>query len=585
MSKIRLINELTIQHVRGISSKTFQLQIFPNKPNLLVAPNGFGKSSIAAAFSALKPSKMDVPENNSHGLVSAPSPRLSIRYLDPTGSTGSVTADQTSNGIKDQFDVAVINSRLTPKSRTFPVGGGKTASASSIEVDDIVLIDKVLPKERLAYSCLAARKAFGNNGKVLPNIGQHVEDMQLMARMPSVDFSKENGVTHTLKISGFKYYVNSLAGTSEDILDAIDPAELAKLASVPHIENLKTLLNESRFEFTCEAQVYCAALQLADLHKADKETFKKVSKHAVYAVEKDTCVSALKPFKSTWKGIAPQESKGRLVLKFPSANQISNGERDTLCLVGALITAERKLKGECAILIIDEVFDYLDDANLIACQYYLTQMIERWKRQGRQLIPVILTHLDPSYFRNFTFKDQKVSYLARTSQTPSDKVHNLIKKRSSTAIDEDVSRYFLHFHPANDCDLTVQFAALGLSEEIATATSFREFVDAQLLRYLADKSYDPVSVCCAVRNLVEKKAFESLSEADRDGFLAVHKTAAKLDYASSKGSDLPHEFYLLSIIYNEAAHIKAHSEFLTPLFSKLDNLTIKHMIREIANAA
>lgn len=31
------------------------------------------------------------------------------------------------------------------------------------------------------------------------------------------------------------------------------------------------------------------------------------------------------------------------------------------------------------ILIIDEVFDYLDDANLMAVQYYITQMIKEFK--------------------------------------------------------------------------------------------------------------------------------------------------------------------------------------------------------------
>ncbi|MDW9957978.1 hypothetical protein GOB20_09080 [Sinorhizobium meliloti] len=584
MAKIKHITQLEIQHVRGISGKILPVQIFPNKPNLLVAPNGFGKSSIACAFASLKPTKLDVPDDHRHGLEHAPQPSLSITYLEENGTTAVRTADETKNEIRQQFDVSVINSRLTSKSRTFSVGGGRSVSTSSIEVDEIVLIEKIVAKARIPYSCTDMRAAFGANGKVLPNLTAHLGDMQLMSDVTAVDFSKEAGIKHNAAITAFKAYVNNLSGTADDILDAINDQELEKLSAIPHLEALKQILAASSYDFKNHAQMYCAALQLAELHRARKEDFKKVGKFARYALGKEACVTALKPFKATWKGIAPQEVKGRLVLKFPSAHQISNGERDTLCLVGALLTAGRKLQGDCAILIIDEVFDYLDDANLIACQYYLTQMVEQWRVSGRQLIPIILTHLDPSYFKNFTFKDQKVSYLARNGRSPDKKVHLVIQNRSKPAIEAHLSKFFLHHNPSEECDLTNEFHALGLDETIATPNAFKEYINSQLERYLADKSYDPVSVCCAVRNLVEKKTCELLHVADRDEFLKKHKTAEKLDFALEKGIELPSQYFLLSVIYNEAAHVRANTDFLTPLFSKLDNLTVKRMIREISAA-
>ena len=66
-----MIKSIGIENVRGIKSTTFSLDIIPNKPSLLVAPNGFGKSSLAAAFAALKTKRMELPKE---GLNNSTSP-------------------------------------------------------------------------------------------------------------------------------------------------------------------------------------------------------------------------------------------------------------------------------------------------------------------------------------------------------------------------------------------------------------------------------------------------------------------------------------------------------------------------------
>ena len=47
------INQVEITNVKGIGNKSFQLDLNPNKANILVAPNGCGKSSFALAFDRL----------------------------------------------------------------------------------------------------------------------------------------------------------------------------------------------------------------------------------------------------------------------------------------------------------------------------------------------------------------------------------------------------------------------------------------------------------------------------------------------------------------------------------------------------
>lgn len=63
------------------------------------------------------------------------------------------------------------------------------------------------------------------------------------------------------------------------------------------------------------------------------------------------------------------------------------------------------------ILIIDEVFDYLDDANIMAAQFYITDLIKQLKGVGKNIFPIILSHLNPDYYnQHYSFKDLKVYY-------------------------------------------------------------------------------------------------------------------------------------------------------------------------------
>lgn len=57
-----------------------------------------------------------------------------------------------------------------------------------------------------------------------------------------------------------------------------------------------------------------------------------------------------------------------------------------MCFIALLKKAEMKLNKYNNILIIDEVFDYLDDGNLIAVQFYVSQLIEKFKKEGKKYI-------------------------------------------------------------------------------------------------------------------------------------------------------------------------------------------------------
>jgi len=58
------IKSIAIENIKGLQSENFTLNLIPNKPNILVAPNGFGKSSLAIGFDSLKSNKIELDDKH-----------------------------------------------------------------------------------------------------------------------------------------------------------------------------------------------------------------------------------------------------------------------------------------------------------------------------------------------------------------------------------------------------------------------------------------------------------------------------------------------------------------------------------------
>ena len=52
-----VISKIEVNNIKGIENLAINEYIYPNRPNILVAPNGFGKSSLAVAFKTLLENK------------------------------------------------------------------------------------------------------------------------------------------------------------------------------------------------------------------------------------------------------------------------------------------------------------------------------------------------------------------------------------------------------------------------------------------------------------------------------------------------------------------------------------------------
>ena len=578
---LKRIDAIEIENVKGTKQAEYHsLNILPNIPTLVVAPNGFGKSSLAAAFASMNRNRLELHKDHYHKGDEDLKPKLKIGYTlaDSANTLQWKEADAQSNSISSVFDTFVINSQLVSRGRQLKFSG-KTVVTADIEVNSFTLIASIAAQAAFAYSYADAKQAFGVNGKVLPNINHLLKNHPLIRDLwRNVDLSKHSNVGVQTAISHLIGALNANTGNSASIISAVPVAALAGVKAIAHLQSIVELIQRFDTPFATETGNYLAAIEIARICTADKAQFKTVAAFYEYEQDKKSYIELFNSMRGTWKNIRPQEDKKQgLILKLPKANQISNGERDIICFVAMLKQAELKLKKSACILIIDEIFDYLDDANLVACQFYLTRFVARFKGQERQLFPIILTHLSPGFFRNYYFNNLKIRYLDQTTNTS--KIEKLILQRSDGVLKDDLSKFFLHFRPES-IDLSSEFSAQGWPAEFAHSVNFATHVRNELSRYLEGKNYDPLSACCALRLEIERKVFEKLDVSFQSEFLQIFKTVDKLKFAEEKGVLVPEIFFLLGVIYNQAMHSKEKQEVFSPLHSKLQNLTIKSMIRE-----
>lgn len=577
------IRRITIENIKGIEAKTLELDIIPNKPSLLVAPNGFGKSSLAVAFASLKANKIALHDDHHHKGDSSRTPKILVEYEDRSGDNHVLEANTTTNEISEHFDVFVINNQVRAKG-TGKAFGGRTHVSASMTIEPVVLVDTVPEKVQFSYSYSEQKLLFGDNGKILPNIRTLFNDKPFAEKLSDL-FTSLDRVLQSRpqgQIRQLKQDVNAQKGNATELSAWVTTNKLGELDSVEPLKIIADFILDTNTGITSRDKAYLAALQIAGLYAKDKGAFKKACKYNNYCLERERYSSVLAAFNTSWRVITPQEIGGRLIVEFPRAHHISNGQRDVLSFVALLHRAHRKLRKDSSILVIDEVFDYLDAANLVAVQYYITEFIDDYRSQGKHLYPLILTHLDPSCFETFVFSKQKCYFLDKRSDVANPSMVKLLQNRYDSVIEDDVSKYLLHYHPSQ-ISRRADFKRLRLKETWGESDTFDQFVEQEVEKYRSNQGgYDPLAVCCAVRKRVEKLAYDGLTtQAQRTVFLDRHATKKKLEYAEEVGVVVPEYYYLLGIIYNDGMHWDNHQDNVSPIAARLENSIIAHMIRQL----
>ena len=106
------ISEIRVRNIKGFGDtpQPIKVSILPNKVNLLVAPNGWGKSSLTAAFESLRSNKIDVEKENKYKQDETLDSELTIVY-----NGTSYTANSRKNEINNHFICKAIHCDLYSK--------------------------------------------------------------------------------------------------------------------------------------------------------------------------------------------------------------------------------------------------------------------------------------------------------------------------------------------------------------------------------------------------------------------------------------------------------------------------------------
>jgi ABC-type cobalamin/Fe3+-siderophores transport system ATPase subunit len=574
-----MIKIIEIENIKGIDQKTFDLGISPNKPSLLVAPNGFGKSSLATAFNSMNSRKITLAEDDLHAESVANLPRIAIEYIDVNGTTHNLEATNDSNTISSYFDYFVINNLTKPKG----IGSRFGNATARLEIKDVVLVDRIPVNTQFGYSYRNNQADFGNCGKVLPNANSVLTNLVLVEKLSenyqALQRANGNRIQQRLNLIIDSINAQDSTVTANVLNNWVYLNCLDDLKQIAYLNTIGNLINEFDIGYNCETKSYLAAIQIISLYNNDPNNFKSACTFSNYRLDKKRFDQTLTTFNCTWRNISTRQTGGKLVVKFPQAIHISNGQSDILTFISMLFRAKRHLKKGVNILIIDEVFDYLDDANLTAAQYYITQFIKDFKLIDKKIYPLILTHLNPNYFKNFTFSNQKVYYLNKTTVQVAQGIINLLRNRDDLTIKDDVSKYLLHYEPGT-INKRNEFRALSIPELWGENDNFKNHLNNEVQNYLSDQPYDPFAICGGLR--IEEIAYNKLQSPDaRTAFLGTHKTRSKLEKAEEMGFTSPESHYLLGIIYNEGMHWKLNQDNVSPIAAKLENLTIKKLIADV----
>jgi energy-coupling factor transporter ATP-binding protein EcfA2 len=578
-----MIKVIEIEKIKGINQSRFELDIFPNKPSLLVAPNGFGKSSLATAFNSLNNNRIKLDEENCYEGNQNNLPRISIEYEKTNGDICNLEATNNCNTIKDEFDYFVINNRTYPKG----IGSQYGRATASLEIEEVVLIDRVPNNSSFDYSLRKVKNRFGDNNKVLPNLSSDILSNLKLVEKISLHYQelhRANGERIKQKINEFITNINRQRGTEQQLYQWITNNQLINIRQIDYLNKIANLIGNFNLNDYVEITCYLAGIQLIWIYNDNPQVFKDACSYSNYKLEKQSFEQLLESFNCTWKNIRARETHGKLVVTFPKATEISNGQRDILTFISMLFRAKQKLRNKANILIIDEVFDYLDDANLIVAQYYITIFIDEFKNNDKRIYPLILTHLNPYYFKNYAFNDQKVYYLTKSEFQVDENLKRLLRNRDNPIIKDDVSKYLFHYNPLK-INKRDEFRTLHIRELWGEGDNFRTFINDHRDCYLRGEPYDPFAVCGALRIKIEEIAYSQLNnEEHKTVFIETHKTREKLKKAEEMGVISPETHYLLGIIYNEGMHWKDNNDNISPIVSKLENLVIKNLIKDVFNS-
>lgn len=580
------IRNIRIQNVRGISDYMITEEIYRNKPHILVASNGFGKSSIAKAFKSAAEQTMIKfkADSDRHQHDESKLAALSLDYDDGHSTRSlSVTEKAHSNEIRKEFDILVISdlTEITASSKNL---GKFNTKAKGKQIIPPIQICPIINKPDTPYKITVTKQNFGIWSQLLQNLNNTLFPLEsFKQRATELGNLLDRLVMTRLwnRLESIRQKVNSFSGNEANLQPFIDD-EISTLRS----ENEDFAAAINLIEKTADTDAFDSFLtlwQITYIAQNEGANLKKYLQWLHYDALKASIKEGAQALSKAWKKPSVTETKGKLLLNLPEPGHLSNGQRDVLVLFALFQKAKYSLLKQRAIIVIDEVFDYLDDANLTVAQYYVTQLIEDYKNAGKEIYPLILTHLNPAFFKNYAFSKQKVIHLApKTAQAPVEAMRKLIGARRDTTVSEtlkdNISKYLVHYHD-EEIDFSGDLQSInGCRPSWGKPGKFQEFLDEEFQKFAEGNDSDPLAICAITRRSIEKQAYDQIAHLPgADQFFNTKKTTPKLDWARQRCAQIPEFHYLLRVIFDDGLHWD-ETKSLIPIVAKLSNPVIRDLV-------
>lgn len=593
-----MIKNITIKNIKGYANPpvTLDVELKTNRVNILFAPNGTGKSSLAAAFKSLKRGSLSVDKELKFHKDETLSSSLSLELDDVI-----YAADNTKNEISPKLSCWVIKSGIDSEATLHNMGNFATAT-SFIDITDIE-IGKVVKLASTGYSITAIKRNFGKNKKILQNLGVEMESPKFLHRLELIYTQLDTFLLANSRkklIEDVLQKINNLRGNEQEVLAKIDENWLSDIKADPRYQSITHQL-ALLYPDDSSCTLFLRFFQLIYHWNDNKTKIKAAVAYWKYIDFRNHIDKELKLLDTTWKNIHTEEVKDMLVVRFPHADEISKGQRDLLTFIVNIIKFKAKIRPTHKyLLLIDEVFDYLDDANMIAAQYYLTELL---KQSNNNLYLCILSHLNPYTFRSYVFSEKKINpqYLKNTVPTADRKMLAFIAFRDTMKQEgrgdanklqlyHSLSHDLFHYNPIvkdYSTDIAIFKTDHNLDESWGKTVVLHQILIDEVNKYLSDADlYDPYAVAMALRLRVEKLMYDRLSnQVQKTQFIEQKMTKNKFAYCEENGIDVPDVYNIVSAIHNEADHVKI--DHLTsvymekPMVYKLQHVAIKSILKKL----
>lgn len=592
---MNIIKKIRIENIKG--KREFEVSftdLTANQPNIIVAPNGYGKSTIAAAFKAIQHGKLKIDSRDLYQQNTDNHPKLEIELLGE--HEGVYTASDIEGNITASISLGVINSPLYAKS-TARRYGDRTAATADLRIEDIIVYERIPERCGINYSYSDIKRAYGDRGKLFLNIAEMLLCHENIERLLQIKDNLNKCISQTRIQASFSRFLNACSeqGTVGEIKGAIPLSGIEILRSNENIAALFDCIDEMihKPREWMSIDVVFTAIQLCRViahhyDNGERDVLKKVCTYLEYQTVRESVDRRLSDFNTTGRIIRTHSDHGKLVVRFERAEALSNGERDILSFIVNITKFEHMFRKVVGILIIDDVFDYLDGSSMLAVQYYLTELIKNCKEKRKVLFPIIFTHLDPVVFSNYYFQKKKIHYISLSApiEIGSDLV-KMLRLRERTDIREEekleIEKYYIHFideeHTLNE-ELAQRISA-GFSDSNIV---FRSKLYAEIReKYLSDVSYNPVMVIAGLRIRIEEILYRKLAVEDQEAYIAQHKVINKINFAIEKDVEVPELYFLLQPLYNDGLHLRGNDDAvrgkIKSSYLKTNNLHIKRMIK------